>query len=278
MKTNQCLLVTAILFIASQAQADAGIRINRYGMKAASMTADKNIYRDNGIVRTDPSKKQITLIFTAADKADGADAIIGTLKKQGVKGAFFFTGEFFNRYPEAVRRLKAGGHYIGAHGYGHLLYCSWEDRNKTLVTREEFTNDLKKNYKQLEEVGISYADAPFFVPPYEHYNAEIAAWCKALGLQLINFTEGTLTNADYTTPDMKNYRSSKEIYDRVMSVEAGEGLNGHIMLIHLGTDDQRSDKFYQVCLEKMIKTLKKKGYSFVPLREAVGLGFDCSRE
>ncbi|MDR3118595.1 MAG: glycoside hydrolase family 9 protein [Mediterranea sp.] len=245
--------------------------LQKDGMKAAGITTDKNIYEDNGIVRTDPSQKQITLIFTAADKADGAEAIITTLERQGIKGGFFFTGNFFNLYPEVVQRLKAGGHYIGAHSYGHPLYCSWEDRNKTLITREQFTDDLKKNYKQLEEAGIPPADAPLFVPPYEHYNAEISAWAKALGLQLLNFTPGTLTNADYTTPDMKNYRSSKEIYDRIMSVEAKEGLNGHIMLIHLGTDDRRSDKFYHAFLEKTIRALKKKGYSFVPLRQATGI-------
>ena len=92
-----------------------------------------------------------------------------------------------------------------------------------------------------------------------------------MGLQLINFTAGTMTNADYTTPDMKNYRSSKEIYDKVMAVEAKEGLNGHIMLIHFGTDDKRTDKFYTTYMEKMIKTLKKRGYSFVSLQEAMGM-------
>lgn len=50
------------------------------GMKQAGIPNDKNVYVDGGIIRTDPSKKQITLVFTAADKADGADAIISTLK------------------------------------------------------------------------------------------------------------------------------------------------------------------------------------------------------
>lgn len=245
--------------------------LQKDGMKAANATPDKNIYRDGGIVRTDPSKKQITLIFTAADKADGENAIINTLKKHGIEGGFFFTGDFFNLYPETIQRLKVEGHYVGAHSYGHPLYCSWEDRNHTLITREEFTKDLMKNYAQLQEAGIAYTDATLYVPPYEHYNAEISAWTKALGLQLMNFTTGTLTNADYTTPDMKNYRSSKVIYDKVMEVEAKEGLNGHLMLIHFGTDDKRTDKFYNGYLDKMIKTLKKKGYSFVPLRESVGI-------
>jgi hypothetical protein len=69
---------------------------------------------------------------------------------------------------------------------------------------------------------------------------------------------------------MKNYRSSKAIYDRVMEVEKKEGLNGHLMLIHFGTHNDRTDKFYKGYMEKMIKTLKRKGYVFTPLREAVG--------
>ena len=71
-----------------------------------------------------------------------------------------------------------------------------------------------------------------------------------------------MSNADYTTPDMgQKYRSSKFIYDKIMEVEKKEGLNGHLMLIHFGTDDRRTDKFYNGYLDKMIKTLKRKGYT-----------------
>ena len=90
------------------------------------------------------------------------------------------------------------------------------------------------------------------------------------GIQVVNYTPGTASNADYTTPDMKNYRSSKSIYDQSMTVDKKEGLNGHLMLIHFGTHDDRTDKFYNGYMEKMIKTLKRKGYTFAPLREAVG--------
>ena len=89
-------------------------------------------------------------------------------------------------------------------------------------------------------------------------------------LRLLNFTPGTWTNADYTTPDMKNYRSSESIYDRVMEVEKRNGLNGHIMLFHLGTDDKRTDKFYECYIERLIRALQRKGYTFVALPEAVG--------
>lgn len=241
------------------------------GMKQTDAGQDKNIYVDGGITRTDPSKKQLTLVFTAADKADGANAIIKTLKKHGIQGGFFFTGEFFELYPEVVKRLLDEKHYVGSHSYGHLLYMPWGNRDSLLVTRQEFEADMVKSYEALRKAGIEYKDAPVFIPPYEYYNKEISAWTKGMGLQVINYTPGTMTNADYTTPDMKNYRSSKFIYDKIMEVEKREGLNGHLMLIHFGTDDRRTDKFYNGYLDKMIKTLKRKGYDFVPLREALGI-------
>lgn len=243
--------------------------LQKEGMEQAGIQEDKNVYSNGGIVRTAPSEKQITLVFTAADKADGADAIIGTLKKQGIKGAFFFTGEFYERFPDIIQRLKAEGHYIGSHSYGHLLYSPWENRDSLLITREEFENDMLKSYGTLRKAGIGYKDAPLYIPPYEYYNKQIAAWARNMGIQIVNFTAGTGSNADYTTPDMKNYRSSKEIYDKILAVEAKEGLNGHLMLIHLGTDDRRTDKFYKNYLDKLITNLKKKGYQFISLREAV---------
>lgn len=245
--------------------------LQKEGMKQAGQKKDKNVYNQGGIVRTDPSKKQITLVFTAADKADGAEAIISTLKKHGIKGGFFFTGEFYEKFPEVIQRLKAEGHYIGSHSYGHLLYSPWENRDSLLVTREEFENDMLKSYETMRKSGIEYKDATLYIPPYEYYNKQIAAWAKSMGIQIINFTPGTGSNADYTTPDMKNYKNSKSIYDKILSVETKEGLNGHLMLIHFGTDSRRTDKFYNNYLERIITKLKKTGYQFIPLREAVGI-------
>jgi peptidoglycan/xylan/chitin deacetylase (PgdA/CDA1 family) len=238
------------------------------GMKQARQM--RNVYVKGGIERTDPDKKQITLVFTAADKADGADVIISTLKKHNIKGGFFFTGEFFELFPNVVKRLLDEGHYVGSHSYGHLLYMPWEDPNKLLVTKEEFVADIQKNYAQLNAAGIKTEEATLFIPPYEYYNQQISEWCKEMGIQLMNYTPGTLTNADYTTPDMgEKYRSSKTIFNRIMEVEKNEGLNGHIMLIHLGTHPDRTDKFYNQ-LDKLIKALTKKGYTFTGVREATG--------
>ncbi len=235
-------------------------------VSGAAVLPDRNIYRDGGIIRTDPSVRHIDFVFTAADKADGADRIISTLRKYNIKGGFFFTGEFFELYPDVVRRLVAEGHYVGSHSYGHLLYAPWGKRDSLLVTRQEFEEDMFKSYKVLREFSIT--DAPYFIPPYEHYNATISSWARQLGLQVINYTPGTLTNGDYTTPGMSRYFSSKEILGKIREYERTDpdGLNGHIMLIHFGTDPSRTDKFYDK-LPGLIRELRRKGYSFTPLKD-----------
>jgi endoglucanase len=191
-----------------------------------------------------------------------------TLQKQKVKGSFFFTGNFYRQpdFKDFIRSLKKGGHYLGAHSDQHLLYCDWNRRDSLLVTRKQFSDDLAANYKEMLAFGIRKGDAPYFLPPYEWYNDSIVAWTKQEGLQLINFSPGTISHADYTTPDMKNYRSSEQIYDSVVSYEKKNGLNGFILLVHVGTDPRRTDKFYWK-LGELITHLKSLGYRFVRVDE-----------
>jgi len=224
---------------------------------------DRNVYEDGAIVKSDTTKKHITLIFTAADKHDGESKILKVLKKEHIRGYFFFTGEFYEKFPETVQHIRREGHYVGSHSYGHLLYMPWEDRDSMLVTREQFDQDMFKSYKLIREAGIDDS-LKLFVPPYEYYNENISSWARQIGLHLINYTPGSGTNGDYTTPDMDSYKSSKQIYDRLMKLEKKQrnGLNGYILLIHFGTDDARTDKFYDRYLEKTIRELKHRGYTF----------------
>ena len=240
------------------------------GREQSGARPDNNVYVNGGIIRTDPAKKRICLVFTAADKADGADPIISALGRKGIKGGFFFTGEFYEKFPEVIQRLRKEGHYVGSHSYGHLLYSTWENRDSMLVSKEEFIADMKKSYDLMAKAGISKEEAPYFIPPYEHYNSLVSSWAKELGLQVINFTPGTSSNGDYTTPDMKNYYSNRDILRRIKKVEKEEGLNGHFLMIHFGTSDLRKEKFYNE-LPGLISYLQKKGYEFVSVEDALGL-------
>ena len=190
------------------------------------------------------------------------------MKEKNVKGSFFLTGNFYRNpaFTQLITRLKKDGHYLGSHSNRHLLYCDWYKRDSLLVTKEAFTTDLLNAYIIMDNWGITEKNAPFFLPPYEWYNDSIAAWTKQLGLQLINFTPGTLSNADYTTPDMQNYRTSDTIYQSIIRYEQTRGLNGFILLLHIGTDSKRTDKMYHR-LPRLIEYLKQKNYRLVRIDE-----------
>lgn len=225
---------------------------------------------EGGIVRGRTDRKEMALVFTGGDFAEGGPHIRRVLARRRIKAGFFFTGDFY-RNPantKLISGLRSDGHYLGPHSDKHLLYCDWNDRRKTLVTRDEFRRDLLANFRVMEESGPKKSETRFFIPPYEWYNREIVGWAEELGLILFNFTPGTTSNADYTTPSMPEYLDSQTIYDNVLKYEAGDphGLNGFILLIHIGTAPERTDKFYNR-LDNVLDWLATKGYELVRIDE-----------
>ncbi len=89
-----------------------------------------------------------------------------------------------------------------------------------------------------------------------------------MGFELINYTTGTLSHTDYTTPDAKNYRNSATIYQSIINYEknSSTGLNGAILLMHIGTDPKRTDKLYH-SLPQLLNLLATKNYTLVTVRE-----------
>jgi len=235
------------------------------GLKQGQKDPDVAIDRYGAIIRKDIVEKEIHLIFSADSFGEGAEKILNVLSKNKVKGSFFLTGNFLrnNNYLSVIKRVIADGHFIGPHSDKHLLYIPWENRDSLLVTKATFQDDLKANYNELKRKGAKPPQERYFLAPYEWYNSEIASWAADMGVRLINFTPGTVTNADYTTPDMKNYQSSEMLLEKLKKYEANEpgGLNGAFVLIHLGTDPDRTDKFYDK-LEELIGFFSSKGYTF----------------
>jgi len=231
----------------------------------------KRVMEEGAVVRGDTSAKKIALVFTGDEYADGGQAIGKILQQQRIKASFFLTGRFYRnpKHERLIIKLKKDGNLMGPHSDQHLLYCDWKNRDSLLVSRETFARDLEENYNAMAVFGIE--KPKFFLPPYEWYNKEVAKWAGEEGLSLINFTPGTRSNADYTWPEMgSNYRSSKEIYDSILNYEVSNDLNGFILLLHIGTDPRRKDKFYNK-LGQLITELKHKGYQFVTINKLPGL-------
>jgi endoglucanase len=221
------------------------------------------------LIRNNIDKKEIYLIFSADEYGEGFEHILNILSGHKAGGSFFLTGNFLRNqvYADIVKRIISDGHFIGPHSDRHLLYASWEKRDSLLVDRSTFQSDLRNNYRELGKKKSGMPETLYFLAPYEWYNSAIASWTAGMGARLINFTPGTDTNADYTTPDMKNYISSEELLNRLKNFEAGDpdGLNGALILIHPGTHPDRTDKFYNK-LEEIITYFSSKGYKFNRLK------------
>jgi peptidoglycan/xylan/chitin deacetylase (PgdA/CDA1 family) len=237
-----------------------------------SETKSNFSYSHGGIIRGDSTKKNIALVFTGHEFAEGGDFIANTLKQQKINASFFFTGDFYNNFSndKLINRLIRDKNFLSNHSNKHLLYCDWGKRDSLLVDKFDFLKDLMAPTERLghlaeraEAFGYKAAFNRWFLPPYEWYNDSISAWSKQTGIQLINYTPGTLSNADYTTTKDKNYRSSETIYNSIINHEQSKpsGLNGFILLMHIGAGPDRTDKFYSR-LPDLIKYLKQKGYQF----------------
>jgi len=64
------------------------------------------------------------------------------------------------------------------------------------------------------------------------------------------------------------YISSDAVMNSILQYEekSTNGLNGFILLVHIGTVPRRTDKFYNQ-LPQLINELKKRGYEFVKINE-----------
>lgn len=223
-----------------------------------------------GLIRGDTSRKQIALIFTGGDFGEGTAHILDVLKSQKVRASFFVTGGFLRKpdYAPLIKRAVAEGHYVGPHSDRHPLYCSWDDREKTLISRDDFEADLRKNIADLRTLGaLADRDKPvYFIPPYEWFNRDQVEWARSMNVMLFNFTPGSGSNRDYIPEGEKKFTPSKKIIEDVLAYEKKDphGLNGFLLLMHLGSE--RKDKTFDL-LEGLVVELKNLGYSFARVDE-----------
>ena len=227
-------------------------------------------YLHGGIIRGDRNTKRMALVFTGDEFAEGGSAIAEALALHDVKATFYLTGRFYRAraHRELIERLRDAGHQLGPHSDKHLLYADWQDRSATLVSREQFERDLNDNFAAMRPFGIGRGAVSFFMPPFEWYNEEVARWSSAMGYPIVSFTPGTRSNADYTTDDAENFVSSDAIMASIQRVETDDphGLNGFLLLSHIGSGPKRTDKFHDR-IGELIEWLLSKGYELVTVNE-----------
>ncbi len=234
---------------------------------------DPFAYQDGAIVRGSRSTRQLALVFTGHEFAEGAGSILDALARHKAEASFFLTGDFLRNaeFSPLVRRMLAEGHYVGPHSDRHRLYCAWTPDHRTLLTRAEFEADLNGNLGELERFGVARAQVRFFLPAYEHHNRDITDWTQMMGLTLVNLTAGTRSATDYTIEKDSNFVPSQAIFDSILQCESRDpaGLNGFVLLMHLGAGPDRADKMH-LRLPDLLSRLEERGYAFERIDRLLG--------
>lgn len=216
------------------------------------------------MVQHDTTSRNIYLIMSADSTFEGAPGALDALEARGIKANFFFTGRFMRR-PEnhaIVRRVIDGGHYVSGHSDQHLLYADWGKGRPVLVSPDSLLRDMRRCFATLDSMGVDTARAKYLVPPFEWIERSQTTLLRdSLGIIAINPTPGIQTYRDYTTPDMPYYWGSDSLERQLYQYEREHGLGGSFIIIHLGTDSTRTDKFYDK-LPSILDSLTTLGYSF----------------
>jgi peptidoglycan/xylan/chitin deacetylase (PgdA/CDA1 family) len=213
-------------------------------------------------------------MFVGDEFVDGATAILDVLQKHRAQGSFFLTWHLVrDALPSPlISRIIQDGHYVGPLSYDQPLYQSIKDKKRTLTTRAEFITDSVNNRNELQGFGVRESAMRFVLAPPEGYTQKMADWAKSMGLTLVSGTPGTCSTADSTGEDDNDFISSETILNSITSKEHDpNGLNGYLLVFHMGSSSRRADKFYNHFGE-LLDSLTAEGYQLVRVDELLGIG------
>ncbi len=192
------------------------------------------------IYRVQTTEKKVAISFDCAWGVDYTDKLLEIMDNEKIK-CTFFTVEFWAKaHPDYLKKISDYGHEIGTHSATHP-YMSKLD--KTTVVKE-----LNTSCNAIESVTGKKVE--LFRAPYGDYNDNLITTAKELGLYTVQW--------DVDSLDWKNL-SAKEITNRVTS----KVQNGSIVLFH------NQGLHTAQALPEIIKSLKEKGYSFVPIGQLI---------
>jgi len=211
------------------------------------------------------------LTFDGGSAANAAGDILDTLASRNVKSTVFLTGAFIKRYPQIVVRIAAEGHEFGNHTMNHPHLTAYaETRTQTTrrgVNRALLTEELTGPEHLLSKIADNLRFAPLWRAPFGEYNQEICEWALSLGYIHIGWRQGgswrtNLDSNDWVVNESSPaYKSPQEVFDKIINIaQTPGGLNGGIILMHLGTERTQRSKQVHTILGKLIDTLRDMGY------------------
>ncbi|MGE6258049.1 delta-lactam-biosynthetic de-N-acetylase [Heyndrickxia sporothermodurans] len=201
---------------------------------------DELLQKYDAFYKGNQNDKVLYLTFDNGYENGFTPKVLNTLKKEKVPAIFFVTGHYLESQPELVKRMVNEGHIVGNH--------SWSHPDLTQVSDEKLREELKK---------VKDETARITKQKQMHYLRPPRGILSERTMQLSN-EEGythvlwSLAFKDWMVDQQKGWKYS---YDNIMA----QVHPGAVILLHTVSKDNAD------ALEKVIKDLKAKGYTFKSL-------------
>jgi len=188
---------------------------------------------------------------------DGADSewtpkILDILKRFNIRATFFLLAERSQENPEVVRTILQFGHEIGNHAFQH--------NHPWITLPNRYLSDLQRCNRILTSLAGKKHIA-LFRPTYGKVNLLTLLFALVHRMRLV-----------YWDVDPHDYKctSSKEVIDKVVQ-KIGDSRFGAVVLLHdCRINSQINDAEITVeALSEIVDTLRKKGYRFGTISEAL---------
>lgn len=202
---------------------------------------------ENRLIRT--SERVTAVTFNAAWNDAGLDSILGELARRRVPATFFLTGDFAERHPAVVKKIRAAGHGLGNHSFSHPHF-----KDLTAAGRQ---HEVMAADRALREAGAGRALTPFFRFPFSETSPAHIREVNALGFADIEYT------AD--TNGWKGTEGGMTV-ERAVERAVNALRPGAILQMHVGASQGRTEVIDAQALPRILDALAARGYRVIDLR------------
>lgn len=198
------------------------------------------------VVRGDPSRPWVSLVFNAGSGYRTATRIPDILKEKGVRTTFFPLGWWVENERDLVGRIAAEGHEVASHGYRVF--------DLTAVSDAEVIADLTRADEVISSV-TGRTTKPLWSPSAGYRDARVRRLAASLGYRPIFWT--------VDSGDWREDATAAGVRRRVLD----GAVNGAIIVMH--TDSPRTADTIAPILGDLIDELRARGLRLVTITELV---------
>ncbi|GAV22669.1 polysaccharide deacetylase family sporulation protein PdaB [Carboxydothermus pertinax] len=197
------------------------------------------------VYKVETNKKVVALTFDLSWGTNTYKPILKTLKEEDIKATFFLSGPWAKQHPEIVQEIVKDGHEIGSHGHRHINYTS--------LSPEEIKKEV--NLAENSIKAVSNVTTSLIRLPNGDYDKKVIKTLREIGYTAIQWSVDSL---DWKNP------GKETIYNRVLA----RIHPGAIILMHASDTCKQTGQV----LPKIIKELKRQGYTFTTVSKLLTLG------